>query len=242
MKTKLTAIAFASLAVVMLVGNAKAGILTFTASQMDAMTVQEVRVNNVIVLPSVFTTGGLNIPPNHVTLSPTYSDGTPAMSGKAGATGSWSTAVAGFGSTGQVFLGLNALGVFTQFGTNDFSSGGFTTLTVQAFNDNNSIWGYDIWIETLLDGRVSTSPILISPGSSAPVALDLTLLSAGSLANVTGIGLSMHGIFTGAGGMPTAGDSFHASWSPLPEPVSVAVWSTFCAAAAGVGLVRRRRK
>ncbi|HZL88447.1 MAG TPA: hypothetical protein VFB96_08765 [Pirellulaceae bacterium] len=227
----------ACLAFALLAGTANAALLTFTASQMDAMTVQAVFVNNTSVPLTRYQSASPNPadPTFDVTLPPFTDAGIEVMTGAAGATGAWT----GLGvMSADVLFGLNSAGVLAQFGTNNFSLGGFTALAVQGFNDNNSIWGYDIWIETTANGRVTSVPVNIIPGGSAPVTLDLTGLN---LSNVTGIGLSIHGVFSG-GPNPSGGDRFHASWSPLPEPVSVAVWSTFCAAAAGVGLVRRRRK
>ena len=83
MKKQLTTIIVACFSVALLAGNAKAALLSFSQSQMNAMTVQAVLVNGIGVLPSVFVTGGVDIPANHVTVAPTFSDGTPGMSGQA---------------------------------------------------------------------------------------------------------------------------------------------------------------
>jgi hypothetical protein len=194
--------------------------LSFSQSQMDAFTVQgsssPYTVNNLL---------GPNVVADTLTPFDKYSDdpnGMFPMTGMAGATGYWPSA--SVGSTVDVDLGLEEAGILAQFGTYDFTalSGGIpTTLAILAINDDDDIWGHDLWIRTLIDGIVSTPITDINSGSNAILTLDISSLD---LTHVLGIGVSVHGDLQGAE-FPSGGDSFHSSWSTVPEPTTSIIWA-----------------
>jgi hypothetical protein len=194
--------------------------LTFSAAEMDAFTVQS--ASHAYTINDL----GLNLAVNAVTLGATFTDGSFPKSGVAGATGSWMTAP--FGSSVDVFLG-------STFAAIDIT--GVDTLRLTAYNDNDDIWGHDVWIE--IGGVVTSSAFVdINAGSSAALTLDLTGLD---LTNVTGFGVSIHGQLDG-GAYPSGGDSFHSSYAPVPEPGTVALLGIGLAGLVGVGARRRAKK
>ena len=202
---------------------AQAGVKTFSTAELNSFTVQS-------------QTGGYTRtgPPGSafdVVVGPNYSDHNPPlvlspMSGSAGATGDWNDFPPV--SPVDVFLGVT-------FAETNLSASNFTELAVLAFNDNDDIWGYDVWISTTTDGVVSTNPpVNINGAQSATVKLDLAGVD---MTKVTGWGVSVHGNFAGGAGFPSVGDAHHSSWAAVPEPGSLAIFG----ALVGVGVARRRR-
>ena len=240
-------LALAMMLAVGLAQDAKAT-LTFSAAQLDAFDLIDAD-------PAYFVNDPppeLTFPAGFVTLSADgYSDGQ-SMFGVAGATGRWNAAV---GVPLEAFFG-------SQFSeTAAFSSE--TLLTIVAWNDNNSTWAHDVWIETLVGGvltRVQSAPVDIAGFSStsnqfdrgAVLNLTLTGNSAINMARVVGWGVSVHGIYLddGTGDFPSAGDAFHTSWQatpangllPIPEPSMMIVFGSLIGICCGIGVRRRQRQ
>ena len=199
-------------------------VLTFTGAELDAMTIQSVDPGFMNVFPPA-------TPADDIVPSPTYFDGFTAMTGEAGANGLWLSA----GLTKSVYYG-------TTFAPLDLD-GVIDTVAIHAFNDNGAFWGFDVWIETVGDGRVSSDVVVISGSDaggkqSATVELDLAAKGVTDLKNIIGWGVSVHGDFTPITHNPSVGDAFHASWSPVPEPSSFAIFGLI----SGLAVTARRRR
>lgn len=152
--------------------------------------------------------------------SPDYGDGQPAMSGVAGATGDLNPFIPG--GTAYVRYGLNAADLAAF---NIAISSGTETLDMVGFNDNNQIWEIGIWYDA--GGIVEDSATISAAGSST--------FSLAMPAAVSAAGVFVRNVLS-----PTAGDNFHASFSPVPEPMTIAVWAGLFAI--GAISIRRRQR
>jgi len=188
--------------------------LTFTGAELNAFTVQwsdpGYDINNL----------GTDVAADAITANPKYSDGLFPMSGDAGATGFWPTA--GYNTNVQVFFG-------SSFAATDLSGLGLTDLTERAFNDNDDLWGHDVWIDISDNGKFDPimSAIVDINGTTAgsPTYAILSLdVSTLDLSTVVGWGVSVHGSLVG-GDRPSSGDAFHSSWAAIPEPGAIVIWS-----------------
>lgn len=202
-----------------------ASVLTFQQADYLSMSViDSSHPINVITNGSTGVGGAFN--PN-----PSFADGTP-MTGVAGSTGLWPTAVFGQGVYVDFALDTPAK-IIAAFGSTNLT--GATLLAVTAYNDNDDTWFAGVNITTANDG-FQLATVQVTAGNSVFVSLDLTGLD---LSNVLSIGVSIDGIL-GGGSNPSPNDAFHMSFSPaVPEPGSIAIWGMLCLGMAGIS---RRRK
>ena len=163
--------------------------------------------------------GFFNQPSLSGTPDPVYSDGI-AMTGIYGWIGDWNNAVSG--ESVELFIGL--------FTGADWT--GITDLSQTFYNDDDDIWSGGVYVETIVNGVLSTS-VNINPSNTATVVLDLTGLD---VANVLGYGIVIDATF-GGGMQPSPGDQFHMSSSPVPLPA--AAWLL---GSGFVGLLALRRR
>jgi hypothetical protein len=97
------------------------------------------------------------------------------------------------------------------------------TLEIIGYNDNlNDNWILGIWYN---DGSgIVTDSAMVAAGAGAAFSLDLD-----------GTTLTDAGVFVATGNF---NDQFHASWAPVPEPATIAVWVGLGA----IGLFAGRRR
>ncbi len=98
------------------------------------------------------------------------------------------------------------------------------TFKMKAYNDNNNdFWNLGVWYRDATGTYESTG--LVNAGSSAifSIVIPDTVTAAGVMVKVYG-----------------ANDQFHASWQLVPEPGTIAIWTTL-GGLAFVGFARRRR-
>lgn len=190
-----------------------------TAQQASAAVVG-FDVNQMINM-TVESSNGLT-PINGWSAAPTYGDGV-TMQGQAGADDNLSGSLAP-GGAGFVYWELDSTGLADLQAA--MSNG--DEIRMRGFNDdNNDDWVLGVWFADA--GGTKTE----DTGVEQPDDGQSTLYSV-TVADVAGM--------TGAGvyiGNPASqGDTYHASFSEVPEPGTLAVWALM----GGLGLVTSRRR
>ncbi|MEW4490500.1 hypothetical protein AB1L42_20610 [Thalassoglobus sp. JC818] len=206
---------FAAAMLALSVGQAANADITFTQAQLAALSFDSA-TGTPVTLSGFFNTAG------------THDDGTPM----GGIQGIQQDARSTFGGAYDILYGVDVA----------IDATGHNNLTLEFSNDNDSTWMGGLWVEDGSGARVLSAttslPALGPPGVPTRLSVSLAGIDASDIVKI--------GVIIGATGLgtppsPSAVDTLHMSFAPVPEPGTMILWGTF-AALGGVPALRRRRQ